>query len=464
MSKSADRRHEKSKQEVLDQLHADFAPWTESRQARHHSDDVAKSYDRLGTYRNDGDHIYRRFVWDDGTHLKPMHKVLKSLSRTARRYEFSEAHPVYRYPEAYLNAIIHLDDSEKWALEDGRLDDPVVADAPRTRREVLEWLAKPENEHVLDAMGDGGTEIWAHSEPGEGKTSFANVIGGVRMPEINNETVLWPLTLDELECLPLAPWMQVAVPEGIEYVVEAKPRNPALPSVEIDLTDVFRSTFTYDSPRDLLQQVVPGGLYAILPDPLFRGCEKLCRAAFNPAREAEEPAEVTPLRDNIFALLESRAKDDEFLHPTVLIADEFGDLVPLNPENDESDTNTKVKEYPKALGKARKKNLSVISLSHSIARVDEGVREKTRWFATMPNTPAPSQSLSGIGSVPIDTNYTGKRDLSTGEAVVWRNQNFADISWPNPYRRLRVGEDQGYSFRGEISIRYPRREEAMHAL
>ncbi len=79
---------------------------------------------------------------------------------------------------------------------------------------MLEWLAKPQNEHILQAMGDGGTDIWAHSEPGEGKTSFANVIGGIRMPEINNETVLWMLTLDELECLPLAPWMTVAVPEA----------------------------------------------------------------------------------------------------------------------------------------------------------------------------------------------------------------------------------------------------------
>ncbi len=125
-----------------------------------------------------------------------------------------EAHPVYRYPEAYLDAIIHVDDAELWALEDGRTDADIIADQPHTRRKVLEWLAQPENEHVLNAMGDGGTDLWAHSEPGEGKTSFANVIGGIRMPEINNETVLWMLTLDELECLPLAPWMTVAVPEA----------------------------------------------------------------------------------------------------------------------------------------------------------------------------------------------------------------------------------------------------------
>jgi len=187
---------------------------------------------------------------------------------------------------------------------------------------VLEWLAKPENGHVLKAMGDGGTDIWAHSKPGGGKTSFANAIGGIRMPEINNETLLWMLTLDELECLPLAPYMTVAVPKGIEYEVHAKPRNPTLPTTEIELTDVFRDTIEYRTPRDLMTKIVPGGLYAVLPDPLFRGCEKQT-TTYTPAREAEEPAEVTPLRDVNFAFMDTRAKDDEFLHPTAMVHDEF---------------------------------------------------------------------------------------------------------------------------------------------
>lgn len=454
MSKSANRRREKGEQQVLETLREDFEPWMKSRQARHHSDDDPKSWDRLDDVHNDGETIYQHFEDSDGNSMKPMHKVLKSQTRTASRYGFEDSHPVYRYPEAYLDALIHLDDSEIWALEEQRLDDPVVAEAPRTRKRVLEWLAQPENEHVLDAMGDGGTDIWAHSEPGEGKTSFANVIGGVRLPEINNETVLWMLTLDELECLPLAPWMTVAVPAGVELEVLAKPRNPSLPNVDIQLTDVFRDTIEYSDPRDLMTKIVPGGLYAVLPDPLFRGCEKLCKATFTPAREADEPAEATELRDNTFAMLETRAKDDEFLHPTTMINDEFSDLVPLNPEADENDTNRKVKNYPIAQGKARKKNLSIISLSHSIARCDEGVREKNRWFVTMPNTPAPSSTLSGIGSVPIKSDYSMR--LSKGEAVVWRNQRFASISWPNPYRR--------YQFRGEISISYPRREAALEAL
>lgn len=459
MSKSfsSANTQEKKEEEVLKRLHEDFEPWTHSRQARYHAGDA--SWERLSNslnVHNDGEKIYQFFEDEKGRSLKPFHKKLKSLSRTARREGMDQAHPVYRFPEAYLDALIHVDDAELWALEDGRLDDDIIAEQPRARRHVLEWLAQPENEHVLHAMGDGGTDIWAHSEPGEGKTSFANVIGGIRMPEINNETVLWMLTLDELECLPLAPFMTVAVPEGVEYEVYAKPRAPTLPSVEIELTDVFRDTLTYTDPRDLMTQIVPGGLYAVLPDPYFSGCERLTQATYTSAWEAENPGEVTPLRDVTFAFIKSRATDDEFLHPTLMVNDEFSDLVPLNPEANENDQNKKVKEYPIALGKARKKNLSTMNLSHSIARCDEGVREKNRWFVTMPNTPPPASSLSGIGNVPINMSYINSMVDRKGKAAIWRNRNYAPIQWANPYRR--------YSFRGEISVQYPRMEEALNAL
>ncbi|SMO92164.1 hypothetical protein [Halorubrum cibi] len=456
MSKSFSSRQkeQRGEEEVLEQLREDFAPWEKSRQARYHAGE--KSWGRLARYHNDGERIYKDFDDGSGNSLKPFHKKLESLSRQARLNGIENAHPVYRYPSAYLDAIIHVDDAELWALEEGRLDDAIIAEQPATRRKVLEWLAKPENEHVLATMGDGGTDIWAHSKPGGGKTSFANVIGGIRMPEINNETLLWMLTLDELECLPLAPYMTVAVPEGIEYEVHAKPRNPTLPTTEISLTDVFRDTIEYRTPRDLMTKIVPGGLYAVLPDPLFRGCEKQTTATYTPAREAEEPAEVTPLRDVNFAFMDTRAKDDEFLHSTTLVLDEFSDLVPLNPEADENDQNRKVKGYPVSQGKGRKKNLSTLTLSHSVSRVDEGVREKTRWFVTMPKTPPPGSSLSGIGNVPIDKHYVNRFADRTGRAVIWRDQNYTPIEWPNPYR--------SYRFRGEISVRYPRREEALDAM
>lgn len=462
MSYSTEQKRQNGREEVMKRLEADFEPWMKSKQARYHAGESWHKLTQRGV-ANDGEKIYQTFEDSDGNSLKPFHKQLKTLSRTAKKHGWphdseglQEAHPVYRYPSAFLDAMIHLDDAEMWALEEGRLDDDIIADQHYARREVLHWLAKPENEHVLDSMSDGGTDFWAHSKPGGAKTSFANVIGGIRMPEINNETLLWMLTLDELECLPLARFMTVAVPADVEMVVEAKPRDPTLPTVEIDLTDVFRDTVEYHSPRDLMGKIVPGGLYAVLPDPLFRGCERQVGAAFTPAREAGEPKQVTPLRDFSHAVLSSRATDDEFLHPTTMVNDEYSDLVPLNPENDENDTHAKVKEWPVNMGKGRKKNLSHINLSHSIGRCDEGPREKNRWWVTMPKTPPPSSTLSGIGNVPIDSGYIDRFAPRKGTAAIWRDRHYAPISWINPYR--------SYRFRGEISVTYPRREAAMEAL
>ncbi len=74
----------------------------------------------------------------------------------------------------------------------------------------------------------------------------------------------------------------------------------------------------------------------------------------------------------------------------------------------------------------------------------------------MPNTPPPSSTLSGIGKVPIDMGYINAKIDRKGKAAIWRNRHYAPIEWPNPYRN--------YRFRGEISVRYPKREEALNAM
>lgn len=430
---TVDRDLDDDKREVLEQLHEDFESWDKSRQAVYHDRNGRKAFDSINRH-DDGERIYKDFG------MKPFHKVLEAAKR--------RDHPIYRFPASFLNNIIHVDDAEILALEEGDLE--FFSDAPRTRRKVMEFLADDENSHILEGLGDGGTETHAHAKPGKGKTSFGNVLKGVRNAEINNETVLYCLTLDELEQLPLAPYLTILKPEGVRVDVEAKPVDYRLPSVSIGLEDVFRDVVEYSDPIDLLESVVPGGLYGVLPDPQFRECERLVQATYTPAWDAEEPAEVTPLRDFNHALLEVRAREDVFLHRTELIMDEFSDLCGKNPENDANDTNAKVNEFPARLGKLRKKNGSLTVMSHSVKRVHEDVLEKERWFVTLPKTPLPSNGLAGIGEIPVPDGYT--TNLSKGEAVVWNATNYAPISWTNPYRR--------YSFRGEIKISYPRWEEA----
>jgi hypothetical protein len=422
---------------VRRRLAEDFAPWEKSRQAKYHEYNGRRPFSQLQNH-DDGEAMYQQFG------MTPFYKVLERAER--------RDHPVYRFPAAYLNALLHVDDAEIWALEDGEL--AIVEDAPRTRRKVMEWVV--DHPEVIDVLEDGGREWHAHAKPGKGKTSFANVVGTVRNAEINNDTVLWMLTLEELECLAVAPWMTILKPEGVAVEVEARPKDYRLPDrVSIDLTDVFRDVVEYTDPVDLFEKVVPGGIYGVLPDPRFRECEKLVRAAYNSAWEAEEHVEVTPLRDYIHAVLEVRARHDVFLHQTTMIVDEFGDLCPKNPEADESDLHAKVKEYPKRVGKARKKGLSIFHMSHSLKRIHEDVLEKERWFLTLPETPAPKSGLSGLGECPLPrSDYTS--NFSKGEATSWNATNYADITWQNPYRR--------YDFRGEIHISYPEMEEALHAL
>jgi hypothetical protein len=425
---------------VRELIRQSFEPVTNTKQAVYHAKNGRELFDEIDRH-HDGSHIQRWITDRVDESYRPFRKVLEQAAR--------HEHSVYRFPEAFLDAVIHLSDREIYALERGDLD--IFENASYSRRQIMEWLAQPEHRDILDAMSDGGTDIHSHSKPGRGKSSFMNMIGLARNVEINNETVLWMLPggrepkIEEVECLPLAPFMTVAKPAGVDISVHAQPADYRLPRTEVALDDVFRDTLTYTDPEDLIEQVVPGGLYAVIPDPRFRRCEEIVNAAYINAWEAEEAAEVTPLRDFNHAVLTVRSKYDKFLHPTTMVVDEFGDLLPMNPEADEADTHKKTTEWPKTYAKGRKKNLSLFAASHSLRQIDESVLEKERWFATFPRTPVPSSTMSGLGDVPISQNYV--RSLEKGQVAVWSEEYYCRVSWPNPYRLV--------DFQGEISIEFP---------
>lgn len=434
-------------QRVKQLLRESFEPHTSSRQAVYHAKNGRVPFSEIDRH-DDGEQIFRGFErgLEDGRSktLEPFWKLLESQQRALDRDEPAQ---VLEFPQTFLNALVHLNDAEKQALEQNDL--AMFEDAPRTRRKVLEFLAQ--HPEYLSVIEDGGKEIHSHAKPGRGKSSFMNMVLGVRNAEINHETVLYALTLDELEILPLAPWTTILKPAGTEVRVTAKPTDYRLPEVEIGLDDVFRDVIEYTDPIDVFEQVVPGGIYGVLPDPEFRQCEEIVNATYLSAWEAEEPTEVTPLRDFTHALLEVRAKHDVYLHPTTLVVDEFGDVVPQNPEDNHHDEHTKVKEWPRRFGKGRKKNLSLGVASHTLDETDSGVLSKERWFATFPRTPVPSSSRSGLGNVPVPRDKPRHMDL--GECVVWDSVNYVEISWPNPYRR--------YDWHGEIVIDYPGMEAAL---
>lgn len=415
---------------------------TKTKQARAHASDEIASVGDVPSGPHDGEQLYRYFG------LTPFHKTLEKLERIE--------HPITTFPSAYLDALIHVDDAEIWALEDGDIDYFREQGAPRTRIEVMKWIA--ERPRVIERLSDGGTDMHCHSKPGKGKTSFGMLPGVVRLMEVNNETVFWPLPADrtglveEVEVLPLAPYMTLLRPEGVDIRAEYVPKNPRLDKIDVDLTtpSPFRDVKTYSDPVDILEIAEPGAAYAILPDTKFRGCQRLTATNYVTPGEADDVSGVTRIRHWDHALLAARAKADQFLHPSTQIEDEFSDLVPMNPRADASDTYQKVKSWPEVYGKARKKNHSLVSMSHSISRVDEDVLEKERWFVTMPDTDVPS-SVPGISNPPISKGFmSGKK---VGTATVWTNNRFSEISWSNPYRTI--------DFRGELNIYYPQWQEAM---
>lgn len=459
MSKSTQRANSDKEQAVREQLRRDFNAeyWTEdadvhpvrrtadvhpsqTRQAIYHDRTDDTQFEDL-RHHHDAEEIYWAFPDENDNTLPPFHRI---LARDAR-----QGGQATSWPSAYLNHLIHLDDAEMYALERGDLS--IFEHAPRSRKRVVELLAKPEYSDILMAMEDGGTGFHCHAKPGKGKTSF-NIHNVIRSVEVNNETYLWMLTLDECEPLPLAPWMTLAVPEGVTLDATAVPVRQDLPRTTIDPELVFRDTIRYSDPIDLLEQVVPGGIYGVLPDPRFRKCERLVRANYNTAWEADDAGDVTPLRDYSHAVLEARAKRDIYLHPTTMFIDEFGDLCPRNPEANEHDEYRKTKEFPNRLAKGRKKNLSVSVASHSLREVDEDILFKERCWVTFPNTPVPN--CSGIESCPLPKDKP--LHIDPGSAFSWDTSNYVELDWPDPYKV------QG--FRGELKLSYPRMEAKIDAM
>lgn len=424
---------------VRETLAESFEPITSSKQAKFYEKN-GQSFEAIRNHY-DGAHFFREFETNDGKTPSPFYKALHAEQRALRNGHVSQ---ILTYPDTYLNAVLHLSDQEKHALEQNDLE--FFESASRTRQGVIRFLA--ENPEYLDAIETGGKDILCHAKPGRGKTSFMLWEATIQNAEINDETVIWALTLDELEVLPLAPVMTLFVPEGVTITATAKPADWRLPSVEIALDDVFREVVTYSDPTEIFEKVVPGGIYGVLPDPHFRECERLVGAKYLSAWDAEEDEKDTPLRDFIHALLEVRAKRDVYLHHTTLVIDEYGDLVPENPEDNYHEEKDKVNEYPKRMGKMRKKNGSIVAAAHSLFEPAGEILDKQRWFATFPRTPVPSSSRRGIDNVPLPKEKP--RKISTGTAFVWDENNYVEVSWPNPYSRS--------EWFGEIDIRYPRME------
>lgn len=411
---------------------------------------------------NDGQDIYKSLS------MAPFHKYLALCEDRDQN--------VATYPSAWVTPLIHLKEREIQLLDQlvGEVEydpnDPHPTHEALERYEpprakALEWIADDTGDRTgygasgsrtLDAWTAGGSDYFAYGAPGSGKSTLMGFTAAV-LQQLNNETVLLADTMDDSgtnersEWLALAPWTTIAVPAGIPIDVRIVPESPEVAPFSVGLEDICRDVIRYESPRDLLDQLLEGQFYVVFPDPLHRGCEEASRYAYHgpdrvtPVGEPG-PSSPTPADQWWFAFVQARIKFSEFNHWTSIFFDEAGNLFDPDAEKDAHDEYQKIRKFAKDFADARKNGVSVFSYAHALSEVTHFFRAKQRWWVTMAEaTPPIGKSLPGDKSCPIPTErYT--RDMDTGEAMAWNANNYASISWPNVKGKARLDAEVSIDF------------------
>jgi hypothetical protein len=411
---------------------------------------------------DDGHHIYKQFG------IPPFHKYLARAER--------HGHAIAKFPSALLAPLLHVDERELELLEaltgeveydpdDPHPSHPMLREYPRLRGKVLEWVAaddghrtgvKAAGKYTVDTLSDKGTDWQLYGPPNSGKTTLALYFALVSM-QINNETVLWAETFDDSgtndrsEWLALAPWTTLALPSDLPVTVRLVPYEASVAPFEVPLESLVRDVIRYDSPQDLNQQLMPGQFYVVFPDPHHNGCRQVSRHAYwgpeaiTPPGE-QGPDQATPANHWWFAYLASRITGDEYLHPTTIIADEAGNWIDPDARKDDHDSYQKCKWLAEKFADARKKGVSLGTMTHGIAELFTRFRVKQRWWVTMNGSAPPvNKTLPGDTTCPMEADYTSGMD--PGEGQIWNANNYASISWPNL--------KQGVRLDAEVSIDFP---------
>jgi len=410
---------------------------------------------------NDGERIYKDFG------IEPFHKYIARGERNGKN--------VALYPSAWVTPLLHLEEREIELLEqlsgevEYRHDEPhpsheALEEMPRLRGKMLEWIAADDGDRLpvnakgsktIDSWTAGGTDMQIYGEPGTGKSTLATFIA-TTIAQLNNETVLWADTLDDsgtnerCEWLALAPYVTIAVPEGIPVDVRVVPKDPALNEVTLDLEEICRDVVRYKSPRDLNRKLLEGQIYVVFPDPLLRGCNEVSQWTYNPPSSTTPvgepgPDSATPADHWWFAWMSARITHDDFVHWTSVMLDEAGNLLDPDARKDEHDSYQKVKWWSQKFADARKKGVSIFTMCHALSEINQLQRKKQRWWLTMPGMSPPiGKTMPGEKTCPMEYDYTTSMDK--GEAQVWNTRNYASISWPNLKREGRIDAEISIDF------------------
>lgn len=294
----------------------------------------------------------------------------------------------------------------------------------------LSWDA-PESEL------SGGTDMLATGKEGSGKSTLANYLA-VRDVEINDGKVVWRGSSSRSEWLPLAPWVTLALPAGVDVRVRLESKDPTEPSIALDvdaLERIVRSVERYQDPVDLNHNVLqPGTVTVVYPDPQMRGCQEIYE--LSDERTVDEPTRgelfhpEDPAGHWWFAWVLARVEHGPH-HWTTWIADEIGDLIPQSASKDQFGTYQKVELLRDTWVDARKFGLARRLFGHSEEDSHAMIRRKLRWRVQMNGqaNPTTASGVVGFREIPMNSDLTSR--MNVGKALMYTETHFDTFAWRN---------------------------------
>lgn len=299
-------------------------------------------------------------------------------------------------------------------------------------------------EYEWDARGGriaGGTDLLSIGKPGSGKSTLGchlctRSIDDAPLP---HSKVVWRASQTRSEWLPLHRWVTLCLPAGVPIDAKLVPRDPSQSEVRLDvdehLPQIVREVVYYHDLEELNRELLaPGKIHVVYPDPMLRGCQRAYensqeKAYDDPSnRGLFEPED--PSNHFWFGWVLDRVENGP--HDwTTLILDEIGDIAPQDASKDQYGTYQKVELLRDCWVDARKKGLSIFAFGHSSKDIHAMIRRKMRWRVTMNGKANPTRDgqVVQFDAVPMKWDQTSRMDV--GEALIWNEQTFEPISWPN---------------------------------
>lgn len=285
----------------------------------------------------------------------------------------------------------------------------------------------------------GGTDLLGVGQPGSGKSTFLNHLS-LRALEVPESRVVWRASTSRSEWLPLAPWTTLCLPAGLDIDLKLSPRKPTESEVRLDVDEhlerIVREVVYYDDVRELNAEILEDGkFHVVYPDPRMRGIQATYDASDEKNYDAPSGRDELfhpedPSKHFWFGWILDRIENGPYRW-TTLVLDEIGDIAPEDASKDSFGTYQKVELLKDCWVDARKKGLSIYSFGHAEQDIHNLIRNKIRWRVTMNGTanPTTASSVVGFGNVPMHHDLTSR--MKTGEALIWNQQNFEKISWPD---------------------------------